>query len=220
MVGLPAVAEGETLPRVRLVELFVYPEQGGPLKPRFQELIEEWERANGGMRPIEAVSFEPQMEDGSPWLVHPAWKPVSKDNLSTLYTESRIIFRKRRWDIIERAINLRENGYWRQEYLPQMPTGPRSLDGGGASPAYSHMLMFRRIARKRLYRVVVRFEAISLVELRRFLGATAPEYARLEDELEGLENLRKAGKLTPRAYYKGRVKRWGRMDQLETAALA
>lgn len=229
VVGLPVVAEGKVThlmsetyndkDRRMRVELYVYPDADGKFKGRFQERVEDWERQRRAWRPVEAVTFEPQMEDGSPWLVHEAWKPVAKDNLGQLHTLARNIFRERRWDIIERAINLREMGYWRQEYLPQMPTGPRSLDGGGMSPAMSHLLMFRRGVRARLYRVAVRFEAIPLSELRRHLGATDPEYARLEDELEALKNLNKKGKLIPRAYYKGRVKRWDRLAELEEVAL-
>lgn len=232
VVGLPAVAKGEALPllnttysgktRRMMVELFVYPKQGGPLKPRFQELIEEWERTNADFRPIEAVFFGPQTEDGSPWLVHPAWdrEPMSKDNLSLLHTESRIIFRDRRWDIIERAIDLREMGYWRQKYMPEIQSyGAAGLAGGGMSFGTSYYRMFRRAARNRLYRVRVHFEAIPLSEFRRFLGVTAPEYARLQDELEGLVNLHKKGKISPQAYLKGRMERYERMEQLEAAAL-
>ncbi len=208
---------GETR-RLR-VELHVYPNKEGKFSARFQELVEDWEQRNGDhFRPIEAVIFEPLMEDGEQWLIHPSWERevafgFKDDNLSTLYTEGRNIFRDHLWRVIERAINLREMGYWRQEYQPQFEG---AIDGGGMSPGWAHWLMFRRVARKRLHKVVVRFEAVSLTELRRLLGATAPEYARLEDEVEALEALREKGKLSPRAYYTGRFDRLG---QLEAEAL-
>ena len=160
------------------------------------------------------------MEDGSSWLVHPAWEPVSKDNLSLLYTEGHNVFRDRRWDVIERAIHLRELGYWRQEYEPRIQSyGAAALSGGGMSFGTSHYRMFRRAARDRLYRVRVYFEAIPLSEFRRFLGATAPEYARLQDELEALGVRHKKGQISPRAYLKCRLERYERMEQLEAAAL-
>ena len=228
MVGLPpVVAEAKkvlplsntTYKDCRMkVELFVYPEHPDmKLGPRFQELVEEWERVHSDFTgAIETVTFEPELEDGSPWLLHKSWKPPSKDKPSLLYTESRNIFRDRRWDIIDRAINLREMGYWNQEYRAQFEG---QISGGGGSPGYMHLKMFRRVTRARMHHVVVRFESIPLSELRRYLGATAPEYARLEDGLAALEDLRKAGKLTPRAYYRLRNERLDRLEQLETAAL-
>ncbi len=226
VVGLPAMAEGKVPPllsttyngqdRRMMVELHVYPDADGKLKGRFQELIEEWERIHEGFRPVEAVLFEPQTEDGSPWLRHPAWEPLSEDTLSMLYTESRIIFREKRWGVIERAINLREMGYWRQEYGPQFEG---MIDGGGMSPGTSHLLMFRRVARARLHHVVVRFEAIPLSELKRYCGAVVPGYAELEDEVEALEALRAKGKLSPRAYYQLRNERFDKLGQIEEAAL-
>jgi len=200
------------------VELHVYPDKDGKLRERFRELVEDWEARNWDLyRPIEAVSYEPLMEDGEPWLVHEAWKPISKDNLSTLFTPSMEIFRNHRWDLIERAVNLRENGYWRQEYLPK---APRGLDGGGMSPATAYWLTFKRVVRKRLHKVVVRFEAVPLADIRRYLGVTSPEYDRLEENLVALEALRNAGKLTPRAYYELRIKRLDRLEELETEFLS
>ena len=77
---------------------------------------------------------------------------------TTLYTPAGTIFRCRHWDIIDRAVYLRTNAYWRQKYLPKMVSGPASLAGGGMSPATSHYLMFQRVARSRLHRIEVRFE--------------------------------------------------------------
>ena len=225
VLGFPAVAKGEVTPlmstthspetRRMMVELHIYPDADGKFRGPFQERVEEWERANEGMRAVEALFFSPQMEHAQPWLRHPAWEPMSKDNLSMLYTESRTIFRERRWDVIERAINMREQGYWRQEYLPQMPTGPAALDGGGASPAYTNMRMFHRITRSRLHEVLVRFEAIPLSAIERH----DDEYGQLELEVLVLEDLRKEGKLTPRAYYMDRNERFEKLGLIEVAAL-
>jgi len=191
--------------------LHVYPNGDGKFAQGFQEAVEHWEGFYGEhLRPIEAVLFELLMEDGEPWLIHPSWNPPSKDKPSMLYTEGHNIFRDRRWDLIDRAIDLRANAYWRQEYLPK---APRGLDGGGMSPAASYWLQFHRVVRARLHHVTVRFEALPLVDLDRHSGG---EYGWLELELLALEDLRKAGKLTPRGYYRLRNERIERLVQIET----
>ena len=110
VVGLPAVAWDK--PQPLRVELFVYIDVLGiNLVPRFQGLIESWERDHADFRPMGDVEFEPQTDLGSSWLVHEAWGP---DSPMRFYTESRTIFRDRRWDTIERVIYQRENAYWDQ----------------------------------------------------------------------------------------------------------
>ena len=117
MTGLPVVAEAEVHKSVSIrqvgsryqVELCVYPDEKGKFADNFQELVEWWERVYGKeLRPVETVAFEPLREHGMPWVMHPTWEPPSKDKLSLLYTESRNIFRERRWTVIDRAISLRE----------------------------------------------------------------------------------------------------------------
>jgi len=203
---------GET--RRMKVELHVYPDKDGKFNGRFQELVEDWwQRNDEHFRPVEAIAFEPLMEDGEQWLVHSAWKSVSKDNLSTLYTEGRNIFREHRWSVIDRAVYLREMGYWRQEYGPQFKG---MLDGGGMSPGTAHWRMFRRVVRKRLHKVVVRFEAVSLADIERYSDG---EYGQLELEALVWEDLRKEGKLTPRTYFEQQNERFDRLGQLEVEAL-
>lgn len=198
------------------VVMDVFPDEEGKFAFNFQHAIQAWRLNTQELfRPVEAVFFEPRLEDGSPWLVHPAWEPVSKDNLSTLYTESRTIFRERRWDVIERAVNLREMGYWRQEYGPRMEQIAR-YDTGIPSVAYSHLRMFRRVTRARLHHMRVRFEVVPLAEIERHAG---DEYGQLELEVLVLEDLRKADKLTPRAYYQDRNERFDKLGVIEVAAL-
>jgi hypothetical protein len=229
-LGLPKVVGAETAQtltsevydgktRRMKVELHVYPDKDGKFSGRLQELVEDWQQRSERFRPTGKVTWEPVLQDGTPWLVHSAWLPASEDNLSVLLSESRDIFREHRWDLIQRAINLREMGYWRQEY-GSMYQDAHSLGGGGMSQGWGDFLMYRRVVRKRLYKVVVRFEAVSLAEIRRYLGVTNPEYDRLEGEIDALEALRADGKLTPRTYYEKRNERFERLAQIETAALS
>lgn len=224
VVGLPAEAEGLGAPlgseacrphdRRSSVLLFIQPDEEGKLAGPFQKLFEGWEEADRGhFRPTGKLTFDIRMEDGSPWLVHPAWEPPSEDNLATLHTPTRNIYRDRRWDLIERAVNLRERGYWNQEYGPQWEAyqaHPNGLDGGGCSPAYSHLCMFRRVTRKRLHRVLVRFDAVPVAGL-------GPEHVRLESKLDVLERLRRADKLTVRTYYQRRNAILDQLEEIEDA---
>lgn len=209
VVGLPVVAEAKDREEV-LKDTYqggrssswlrVLPNDKGKFSPHFQQLIEGWEKATSGhMRPVGKVTWEPLMEDGEPWLIHEAWDPPSEDNPAVMFTDAYEVFRNRRWQLIDRAVNfLRANAYWRQEYLPRAPQG---LDGGGMSPATAYWRTFQRVVRKRLARVRVRFESISLTALNRHSDG---EYGGLELSLLGWEDLRKAGKLTPRGYYEQR----------------
>lgn len=214
---------GET--RRMRVELHVYRDEDGKFRDRFQELVEDWEARTGsptplrpfeGFHPVGKVTWEPVMEDGEPWLIHPSWDPPSEDNPAVLVSNVHYVFRERRWVLIQRAVDLRQHAYWRQEYLPK---APRGLDGGGMSPGMAYYRMYCRVARSRLHKVIVRFEAIPKAELRRYLGATEPEYAWLQDEVEALDKLYRNEKLTTRTYLRCRQERWDRMDELETAAL-
>lgn len=138
------------------VELNVHPDEAGKFASVFRERMEAWEAVSGEhFQPIEAVMFDLLEEDGSHWLVHPAWGrgPYGMhfpESPAMLYTEAHNVFRDRRWDIIDRAVSLRENGYWRQEHPP----------GAGPWDSWDPFLGWRRAQRARLHRVVVKFEAV------------------------------------------------------------
>jgi hypothetical protein len=191
--------------------LEVYPKEG-KFAPGFQEAVEHWEGYYGEhLRAVGPMEFEPLMDDGKPWLIHPAWEPRDPNQLSTLYTEGANVFRVRRWPIIDRAVNLREHGYWRQEYGPQFMNEAPAVP----SPGFSHLRMFRRVVRARLDHIQVRFEAMPLADIERYSGG---EYGQLELELLALKDLYEADKLTGMAYLKCCHERWNRLGELETGA--
>lgn len=137
------------------VELTVYP-RAGKFASGFQKRVETWERWNGKhFRPIEAVVYAPLEADDSPWLAHSAWNPPSLDNPAILYSEAAEVFENRRWRLIDRAVALRLNAFWRAEWWSYW----EGTSIGEARDRYRVFLVWRDRMLQRLDRVVVTFEA-------------------------------------------------------------
>jgi hypothetical protein len=219
VVGMPAMAKASGREEVlrdtyqngrSSTWLRVLPNAEGKFALHFQQLIEGWERATGGhMRPVGAVTFEPLMEDGEPWLMHRDWDPTDKDKPAVLYTSMGNVFRERRWPVIDRATDLRKHAYWRQ--LKEVPWANQP------DLRFEAWRQWSRRMRGMLHRVRVHFEAVTQDEWRRQLGPLAGEYGSLELEVLALRDLHREEKLTTRGYYKCLGERWHRMGQIEAS---
>lgn len=153
------------LPGPMRVKLTVYPNER-KFGPGMQDRVEGWEEIYGeDFRPTGDAIFDFLEADGSPWLMHPEWSPPSKDNPAVVFTQAAMFFIGRRWDLIDRAVDTRENAYWRAKLAPK--PGLAELASitwntdylalpGELSRAY---LKWRREVRSKLAWVVVRFDA-------------------------------------------------------------
>jgi hypothetical protein len=84
----------------------------------------------------------------------PAW---DGDGLNNLWGDAHEILEKHRWDLIDRAVNLRQHGYWRQEVCP-----PKSYENMSAEEFHergARWLAWHREQRAKLAYIKIQFEA-------------------------------------------------------------
>jgi hypothetical protein len=135
------------------------------LDEQFREGIEGLEEQWPDMAVSQKVDFEPFDKKGGDWLMSAAWKGDER----TLQVEPDAIFKERRWDMVKRAVDLRESKYWRRE-------GQKDASKTNGEPVWDVFMTWRREQRERLGSVEVRF--MGLVTPHPVDAAAASQFTR------------------------------------------